>query len=706
MQNFLPGWETVELIGSGGFSKVYKIKKKDSAEGGEYFAALKVVEICHSEDERDAYISEGYDAQTISGFLQTKKDKLVAEFNLMAQMKGNSNIVSYEDHQVLPREDGEGWRILIRMELLSPISKVGELSAGQVVKLGIDMCRALEICKKKNIIHRDIKPQNIFVNDLGDYKLGDFGVAKVMDHATYATRIGTCGYMAPEVYLGKSYDESIDLYSLGLVLFWLLNDKRMPFLPLAPEPVNAVHIEKAMSLRLSGVELPEPTKGFPELNKIIAKACAYEPKDRYRTAREMRHELEYVHSRFFDEDNNFLTGPVLTPPVIPVPRAESAFDTAPVTAPPVRPAVNVPSGASGATTVPPVYTARPAVNVPPQASANTAPRPPVSPVNNVRPAVNVPPQASANTTPRPPVPPVMPAGAAPAQTTAAIQTNKRSKKPLFIILGAVGGALSIIFLILILILSKGCASRGDTDIPEDGPVLSSGEQSQESNDESSGNDTDDESTVSEWQTTPLEDKAGYEIETKTQYSFRTVSENTNISEWSEWSGWSFEAQTASSDKQVETKNVYCYNAYRVSCGCGCGFVGVDLSDSFFRIHMNIDDYEELQELMLLDMLNAEEKVFIVCKEYNIPTTYETKTLTFDSALPNVKNSVDISGEKWYIEDATHFELKTQYRFRTRNDKGAVVYGAWSEYSDEKVTATPSTEVRTRKLYRYKVKNDE
>jgi serine/threonine protein kinase len=118
MKNILPGWEIVEKIGQGGFSTVYKIKKSDSAGDGEYYAALKMLTIPHSPEEYDNYAQDGYDDETITAIFTNQVKKLEEEFRLMARFKGNSNIVSYEDHMIVPHDDGKGWDILIRMELL------------------------------------------------------------------------------------------------------------------------------------------------------------------------------------------------------------------------------------------------------------------------------------------------------------------------------------------------------------------------------------------------------------------------------------------------------------------------------------------------------------------------------------------------------------------------------------------------------------
>ena len=93
----------------------------------------------------------------------------------------------------------------------------------------------------------------------GDYKLGDFGVARQMSNATRGlSKQGTPLYMAPEVYLGKPYDATADLYSLGLVLHYLLNGRMMPFAPMTGRMLTHEQRDEAFQRRISGEELPLP----------------------------------------------------------------------------------------------------------------------------------------------------------------------------------------------------------------------------------------------------------------------------------------------------------------------------------------------------------------------------------------------------------------------------------------------------------------
>lgn len=295
LEKVWPEWKVEGELGEGSFGKVYRIKRQDI--GGTYHAALKVITIPKDKSELSSIMTEGMmDKDSVTHYFRGMMEEIVKEFAMMEKLKGNTNIVAYEDHRVIPHEEGPGWDILIRMELLTPLTDyMAEHSLGEMdaIKIGIDICRALELCQKYNIIHRDIKPENIFVSELGDYKLGDFGVARTAEKTMSGmSKKGTYTYMAPEVYKGKAYNATVDLYSLGIVLYRLVNNYRTPFLPPAPQMISFNDKEVAQERRMNGEGFPVPTQGSAGLTAIIRKACAYNPKDRYVDPTQMRLALE------------------------------------------------------------------------------------------------------------------------------------------------------------------------------------------------------------------------------------------------------------------------------------------------------------------------------------------------------------------------------------------------------------------------------
>ncbi len=317
----MPGWRIIRAIGRGSYGTVYEVEKDDGYGEG-IRSALKVISIPETPSEIEAYRDDGYDDASLTALYKSRVEDITAEFRLMNKLKGCNNIVSYEDHTIVQHDHDIGYDIMIRMELLTSLPKyidqrlVNNLDDEKTVrKLGADICRALERCARHNIIHRDIKPQNIFVNEEGDFKLGDFGIAKTSDHTTKATKTGTYGYMAPEVYWGKPYNASVDIYSLGLVLYWLLNERRGPFLPLPPQIPTTQQATEALERRMHGDALPAPKHGSEELKRIVLKACAFDPKDRYATPLEMRRDLERAY--VLKEEEETITSPIRPVAAIP-----------------------------------------------------------------------------------------------------------------------------------------------------------------------------------------------------------------------------------------------------------------------------------------------------------------------------------------------------------------------------------------------------
>ena len=292
----LDGWKITRLLGEGSYGRVFEMERTEF--GQTYQAALKVITVPQSRSEITSVISEGMSTPQAEAYFHGIVEELVHEFSIMFKLKGTANIVSCEDLRVLEHPDGIGWDILIRMELLHPLLPYvyeHPMARRDIIKLGIDICKALERCQRYNVIHRDIKPENIFISDNGDYKLGDFGIARTIERTTSGlSKKGTYSYMAPEVYAGKEYGFSVDTYSLGLVLYRMLNKNRGPFLPQPPQAITFASREQALIRRISGERLPRPFYGEGRLGEIVLKACAADPKERYSSPQQMRQELEAI----------------------------------------------------------------------------------------------------------------------------------------------------------------------------------------------------------------------------------------------------------------------------------------------------------------------------------------------------------------------------------------------------------------------------
>lgn len=293
------GWHVVRRIGTGSFGAVYEIEREDF--GYTYKSALKVISIPKSEQELiDVKNNVGKSEDSLKAYYQSVASEIVKEFELMYQLRGTTNIVSYEDHKVRKHASGIGWDILIRMELLTPLDVYMEhhrMTRQDIIRLGIDICKALERCRALDVIHRDIKPGNIFISEQGDFKLGDFGIARTIeayDDVLELSRKGTISYMAPEIFKGMQYSFDVDIYSLGIVMYRLLNDNSLPFMPQQSLKPTYKDVANANQLRLKGERLPYPSGDHTQLAEIVLKACSYRPKERYQNPQTMREQLEKV----------------------------------------------------------------------------------------------------------------------------------------------------------------------------------------------------------------------------------------------------------------------------------------------------------------------------------------------------------------------------------------------------------------------------
>lgn len=292
LKTIWPEWTLGERIGAGSYGEVYEAIRSDyNVEG---HAAIKIISIPNSEAEVDSLRADGMDLEASKTYLQNVVTDFVNEIQLMVSLEGSPNIVDVKDYRVVEKTEGIGWYIFIRMELLTSFGEYisdKKLSEADVIKLGCDICTALEICEKQNIIHRDIKPGNILVHKNGTFKLGDFGIArKLVNVSGGLSQKGTRNYMAPEVATSTKYDKRVDIYSLGLVLYRLLNEDRMPFLE-SKQLRSPLELERAIERRIQGEAIPIPIEASPEMADLILRACAFDPDKRFSSATEMKQAL-------------------------------------------------------------------------------------------------------------------------------------------------------------------------------------------------------------------------------------------------------------------------------------------------------------------------------------------------------------------------------------------------------------------------------
>lgn len=290
------GYTVSEKIDSGTFGTVYKVVKTNAA--GQYVRALKHITIPTEKQYYSVLNSMGGDVSKADSYFSQMLNNIVSEIKILNDLseKGVQHIVRYYENDILVTDAPKRYDIFILMEYLTPLDDYiqnTDFRVRDVVNFGLDVLYGLRSCHENGVIHRDIKDENIFVSDKGEYKIGDFGVSKVMKDSARAESLkGTPNFLAPEVYLGKEgYTKSVDLYSLGIVLYRLLNYSRNPFLPHFPEQYFTQDEDAAFEERMSGKTPDPPMLGGDAIGQVVVKAIS-NSKERFQTADEFISALE------------------------------------------------------------------------------------------------------------------------------------------------------------------------------------------------------------------------------------------------------------------------------------------------------------------------------------------------------------------------------------------------------------------------------
>lgn len=279
-------YELLEKVGGGGMALVYKARCRLLNR----FVAVKIL--------RDEFIGD---------------EEFVKRFEVEAQSAASlshPNIVSIYD---VGNENNTYYIVMEYVEgatLKDYIASKGVIQWKEAVRIAIQICSAIEHAHSKQIIHRDIKPQNILMTKGGIAKVTDFGIARAATSSTITiagNTIGSVHYFSPEQARGGYIDEKSDLYSLGIVLYEMVTGK-MPFDGETPVAVALKHIQdKPAQPKEINDDIPKA------LNDLIIKAMKKEQSSRYQTASEMLEDLYRVlkepNGDFADDSNNMDANP-------------------------------------------------------------------------------------------------------------------------------------------------------------------------------------------------------------------------------------------------------------------------------------------------------------------------------------------------------------------------------------------------------------
>lgn len=277
LEPFFDQWYLDRKVAQGRSSEVFRVTR--NIEQKDEYLAIKVIRFPKSERDFNRIMQSGKYTDA-DEYLDALETKLKVNMEKMMGLRNNSNIIRFDKYMIV--REFNCFHVIILMELLTPLGDYlsqERLVPKEIAKMGVDICCALEGFRQAGIMHREVKPENIFVDDNGSYKLGDFGIDEVEETGDRLSEISN--YLAPEVLNGSGVDYSSDVYSLGIMMYKFTNHNRMPFSPQFPAPISLADRQQAFERRMSGERLPKPDQADIQLAKIIFKATAFRPEQRY-----------------------------------------------------------------------------------------------------------------------------------------------------------------------------------------------------------------------------------------------------------------------------------------------------------------------------------------------------------------------------------------------------------------------------------------
>lgn len=245
-----------------------------------------------------------------AGLEEADRKRILREARTMAKLGEHPNIVQIYD---FGEEDGQPFMVLPLLDggTIEPLVKKaaeGEVDFDTVLRVASDVAKGLEFAHSKRVIHRDVKPGNVWLTAEGVAKIGDFGIAFMPAHTRVTQTglvLGTVAYMPPEQAMGLEVNERSDLYSFGAMLYELTTGRR-PFPGDHPVAVISQHINVApVAPTQHNPQIP------PQLETLILELMAKDPVDRPQSASAVLADLEAIG-----------TGPTLVPPLPTLDKAD------------------------------------------------------------------------------------------------------------------------------------------------------------------------------------------------------------------------------------------------------------------------------------------------------------------------------------------------------------------------------------------------
>ena len=284
------------LLGKGASGYVYSLKRSD---GDAHPLAVKIIPIPRDDDSKFNNLTEEKRRLRIEREISNVRE----EIKIMKKLEGDSHICYFSDSRIVQRSDPYGYDAMIFMDQLISLRDYLRANATGisnrdygiiVLNIWKDISAALSVCESNSILHLDVKPDNIFyASNSGYFKLSDFGVAVNSQTVRPGVYVGTPDYMAPELQKKAGGNAKVDIYSLGVTIYQLFNDNRLPFEGEGTDRKTA--IEMRSSGKFSIPEIP----GIPkEVNAVLLKCLSQNADDRPASNRDVFEEVTELYLKY------------------------------------------------------------------------------------------------------------------------------------------------------------------------------------------------------------------------------------------------------------------------------------------------------------------------------------------------------------------------------------------------------------------------